>query len=212
MSIRNRFLSSTLFCLIAGGLGFAQGPGPGPGGPGGPGGQVWGRPPMEHTFHDQRFGRWWNNPRVAQAVGLSDDQKKQMDGIFQQHRLNLIDLKASLEKQEVMMHPMIEADNPSESQVLAQIDKIAQARAELEKADARMLFDIRKVLTADQWQKLKAFHEQHRDEMMRRDRDGRSPDRWKGGPGSRPDGTGPDGAGSPPPPPGPQDGPAQPPL
>lgn len=111
-------------------------------------------PPMEHTFHDEHFGRWWNNPRVAQAVGLSDDQRKQMDAIFQQHRLNLIDLKASLEKQEVMMHPMIEADNPSESQVLAQIDKIAQARAELEKADARMLFDIRKVLTADQWQKL----------------------------------------------------------
>jgi TonB family protein len=39
---------------------------------------------------------------------------------------------------------------------VAQIDKIAQARAELEKANARMLLGIRRVMTADQWQKLKA--------------------------------------------------------
>jgi hypothetical protein len=34
---------------------------------------------------------------------------------------------------------------------------VAQARAELEKANARMLLGIRRVMTADQWQKLKAL-------------------------------------------------------
>src|ERR1700744_5031073 len=168
----SKWICAGLFCLVGSGLAFAQGPGGLDGARGF--GDHPGGPPMERTFHDGEFGRWWNNPKIAQAIGPTDDQKKKMDDTFQQHRLHLIDLEANLEKAQVQMHPLIEADQPDETQVLAQIDKVAQARAELEKADARMLFDIRKTLTADQWQKLKALHEQHRAEMMRRD----------GGPGS----------------------------
>lgn len=133
---------------------------------------------MERTFHDGRFGRWWNNPEMAQKLGITDQQKKQMDDIFLQHRLKLIDLNANLEKQETLLHPLIEADQPDETRILAQIDTVAQARAELEKANARMLFDIRKALTPDQWQKLKAMREEHHDGAMKRD--------WRGpgGPGS----------------------------
>jgi protein CpxP len=195
---RSKWVFATIFCLASSGLAMAQAPADGPGGHDG-----WGRPPMERAFHDGQFGRWWDNPRIAQAIGLTDDEKKNMDDIFQQHRLNLIDLHANLEKQEVQMQPMIEADQPDEAQTLAQIDKVAQARAELEKANARMLFDIRKTLTPDQWQKLKALHAQHRDDMMRRGPDGQ---KGRGGPGAwhqhqgSPDGQGPQNG--PPPPQG----------
>jgi Spy/CpxP family protein refolding chaperone len=128
---------------------------------------------MERTFHDGQFGRWWDNPHMALALSLTDDQKKKMDDIFQQHRLNLIDLHAALEKQEVLMQPMIEADQPDEAQTLAQIDKVAQARAELEKANARFLLAIRGKLTTDQWKQLQA------------DRAARPHPDWnKGGPGA----------------------------
>ena len=40
--------------------------------------------------------------------------------------------------------------------MLAEIDRVAQIRAELEKANARMLLGLRRVLTQDQWQKLQA--------------------------------------------------------
>lgn len=171
---RNKLILSTVFCLAVSGLAQAQGPG----GPGGPMGED--RPPMERAFHDGHFGRWWNDPRLAQQLGLSDDQKHKMDDIFLQHRLKLIDLNANLEKQEVLLRPMIEADQPDETKVLGQIDAIAQARAELEKANARMLFDIRKVLTADQWKKLRAMREEHRPMEMRR-----GPGGDHGGPGGR---------------------------
>jgi protein CpxP len=164
MKHTSKLIFATLVSLAVSGLAVAQGPG----GPDG-GDHGMGRPPMERTFHDGQFGRWWDNPRISTAIGLTDDEKKKMDDIFQQHRLNLIDLHAALEKQEVLMQPLIEADQPDEAETLAQIDKVAQARAELEKANARMLFDIRKTLTPDQWQKLKALHAQHRDEMGRRD-------------------------------------------
>jgi Spy/CpxP family protein refolding chaperone len=158
-----------------------------------------GAPPMERSFRAGGPGRWWDNPNVAQQVGVTDDQKKKMDDIFQQHKVQLIDLKAALEKQEAVMQPLIEADQPDEGKILSQIDAIAQARAELEKANARMLFGIRTVLTPDQWKKLRTMaqngpHRMDRGDGMRK---------WGPRPGagqSAPGQTGPDG-GAPPPPP-----------
>ena len=70
------------------------------------------------------------------------------------------------------------ADQPDEGKIVGQIDRVAQARAELEKANARMLLAIRQVLTPEQWKKLQ--EEQPRG------------GRGQGGPG---------GPGGPPPPP-----------
>jgi len=144
---------------------FAQGPGGGfDGGPGmGPH-----RPPMERAMgprgeRGHEFGRWWDNPRIAEKLKLTDTQRKAMDDIYQQHRLTLVDLHATLEKAELQMEPMISADTPDEGKILSQIDRVAQSRAELEKANARMLLDIRKQLTPDQWKQMKADRAAHRE-------------------------------------------------
>ena len=177
------------------------------GGPGGPGGSD---APMERPFRGmgQGHARWWNNPRLAQQVGLTDDQKKKMDDIFQQHRLKLIDLDAAVQKQEAIMQPLIEADQPDETKILAQIDAIAQARADLEKDRARMLFSIRQTLTPDQWKKLRELVKQRpREEGEGRRRDDSGRGYGQGGYGRGPDGGSPRGQ-QPPPPTG---APAQPP-
>ena len=130
-----------------------QGRGPGMGmgrGYGAPSPQP-GRGPMERGM-----GRWWKNPEMVEKLGVTADQQKKMDDIFQQHRLKLIDVTAAVEREEVTLQPMMEADQPDEARIVAQIDKVAQARAELEKANARMLLGIRRVLTPDQWKKLQA--------------------------------------------------------
>ena len=105
----------------------------GPGGPGGPGGALRLGPP----------GRWWDDPEFVKKLGLSDDQQKKMDDIFNSARLKLIDLFAAVQKEEAIMEPLVAADPPDENKLLAQIDRVAQARAELEKANARMLLGIR---------------------------------------------------------------------
>jgi Spy/CpxP family protein refolding chaperone len=115
------------------------------------------RPPMERSFRGRERGRWWTDPALAKKLNLTEDQQKRMDTIFQESRLKLIDLRASLQKQEVILRPLLEADQPNEGQVLAQIDKVAQARAELEKANARMLLGLRSVLTLDEWKQLQAM-------------------------------------------------------
>lgn len=114
------------------------------------------RPPMERAFHGGPPGRWWMDPMLVQKLGLTADQQKRIDTLFQQSRLKLIDLSAGVQKEEALLEPLLEADRPDESQVLAQIDRVAQARAELEKANARMLLGFRGVLTLEQWKKLQS--------------------------------------------------------
>jgi Spy/CpxP family protein refolding chaperone len=54
-----------------------------------------------------------------------------------------------------MLEPLVENASPGdEAKILAQIDRVADARADLEKANARMLLAIREVLTPEQWSKL----------------------------------------------------------
>ena len=87
-------------------------------------------------------------------MGLSADQRKNLNDILQQHRLKLIDLDAALQKEEVTLEPLVSAEQPDDAKVLAQVDRVAQARAELEKANSRMLWQVRRVLTPDQWKLL----------------------------------------------------------
>ena len=147
--------------VLGWGVAFCQEGGPPPqngpaesGGPPPPDGR---RPPtMEHGFRLGPHGRWWNNPELAQKLGLTADQQKRMEAVFQQNRPSLMDLSAGLRKEETAMEPLLAADQPDEGKVLAQIDRVAQARAELEKANARMLLGLRRVLTSEQWKTLQA--------------------------------------------------------
>ena len=118
---------------------------------GGPGGEM-----MPRMHGPGIEGKWWTNTDLAKKLNLTDQQVQQMEQTYQQNRLKLIDQVAAVQKQEVMLEPMLEADRPDEAQVLAQIDKVAQSRAELEKTHARMLLGIRQVLSAEQWKQLKA--------------------------------------------------------
>jgi Spy/CpxP family protein refolding chaperone len=112
-------------------------------------------PPLERAL-GVPGGKWWTRPEMAQKLGLTAEQIKKMDDTFQQYRLKLIDLNAAVQREETIMEPLVAAEQPDEAKIVAQIDKVAQARAELEKANARMLLGIRRLLTPEQWNKLKA--------------------------------------------------------
>jgi Spy/CpxP family protein refolding chaperone len=136
------------------GIGRGMGRGSGPGQPS----PFAARAPIERGLQVGPGGRWWNNPDMVQKLNLNSDQQKKMDDIFQQNRLKLIDLNATLQKDEITLEPLMASESPDEAKILAQIDRVAQARAELEKANARFLLGIRRVLTQEQWKKLQAEH------------------------------------------------------
>jgi periplasmic protein CpxP/Spy len=171
-----RLILAVAGVLMAGGLAVAQGPGGGGMGPGF--GQH--RPPMERSFGAGAHGQWWNNPNVVKQLTLTDDQRKAMDGIMQDHRMKLVDLQANLQKAEITLGPLMKADTPDRGAIESQIDKVVSARAELEKANARFLLDIRMQLKPDQWKQLETMHQNR---MGHEHMDGRGRDGWgQGGP------------------------------
>ncbi|MGE5113064.1 MAG: Spy/CpxP family protein refolding chaperone [Acidobacteriaceae bacterium] len=127
----------------------AQGPGPMPQGRGpehmGP------MPPM----HGMAGGSWWKNSEVAEKLKLTDQQKQQLESTFLDYRLKLVDLRADVERQELKLQPLMDADQVNEAQVSSQLDAVIAARGKLEKTNAMMMISMRKVLTADQWKQLR---------------------------------------------------------
>jgi periplasmic protein CpxP/Spy len=153
----------SLACLLCIGLGAGVALGQQGGSPANGSGDTKGpppmegrRPPMERAFHLGPHGRWWNNPEFAQKLGLNADQQKKMEAVFEQSRPALMDLSGTVHKEETAMEPLLAADQPDEGKILAQIDRLAQARAELEKANGRMLLGLRRLLTPEQWKTLQA--------------------------------------------------------
>ena len=105
-------------------------------------------------FHGRGMGQWWKNPEIAQRIGLTDQQTQRLDKIALDGRLKMIDLRADLEKEQVILGPMLQVYHPDEAQVLAQVDKVSQARAALEKQRVETMLATRNVLSEEQWKKL----------------------------------------------------------
>jgi hypothetical protein len=100
---------------------------------------------------------WWTNAALVRQLGISDDQKKKIELVFEQYRATLIQNKADLEKEEATLARMLEAD-PLESPKLisAQIDRVVLERGGMERTNSRMTLDMRQVLTRQQWMQLQS--------------------------------------------------------
>lgn len=103
-------------------------------------------------------GRWWDDKSFAKSLKLRPDQQSRMDSIFEQNRSALIARYQSLQQAESQMEEISRSPNPDEATLFSGIDRVAQARAELEKATTHYLLQIRKEMDADQLQRL----EKHR--------------------------------------------------
>jgi Spy/CpxP family protein refolding chaperone len=105
----------------------------------------------------QEMGKWWQNSEVAKKLQLGDNQITQLDQIFYEHRVNLIDYGAEMEKQDLKLQTLLDADVPNEGQVEAQVDQVLTARGKLEREFTMMNLDLRKVLSLEQWRQLKSL-------------------------------------------------------
>jgi len=141
-----------VFCAAAGLMWGQQAAPPEP-----PPGQPGVEPRMGRGAMRPRLdGKWWDNPETAKRVGITAEQQKKMDDVFHLSRLKLIDLTAALQKEEVVMDGLMQNPQLDDAKILPVADRIAEARAELEKTNVRMLLGIRHVLTPEQWTKVEA--------------------------------------------------------
>lgn len=168
-----------IMCLVAG-LIFApatavlaQAPPPPPpagpgghGGPGGPGGmnRPGGSGPASpdatsaaSTHNALQFGpvgRWWDNRSVAQQIGLSREQQKKMDTIFNANKPAILDSYKAFLKAQSELDRVNKDSSTDKAKIFAAVDAVNQARSTLQKATLVMLMQIREQMDSAQIEKL----------------------------------------------------------
>jgi Spy/CpxP family protein refolding chaperone len=91
-------------------------------------------------------GRWWDDKSYTRSLKLRPEQQARMDAIFEQNRATLTAHYDDLRQAETQMDQLSKAPVLNETALFAQIDRVKQARAELDKAYTHMLLQIRKEL------------------------------------------------------------------
>jgi Spy/CpxP family protein refolding chaperone len=110
-----------------------------------------------HMMMRHEMGKWWQKPDVVSKLQLSDAQVSQLDQAFYNHKMKLIDYGADMEKQDLKLQNLLDADQPGESQVSAQVDQVLAARGKLEREFTMMNLNLRKQLSLEQWRQLKTM-------------------------------------------------------
>lgn len=106
-------------------------------------------------------GEFWTNPEVAAQIGMTPDQVHRIADTYLQGTLKLIQLDANLQMEEAKLEPMLGATPLDTNATLAQIERIADDKAAIDKADARLAFALRATLTPEQLAKMQASRAHH---------------------------------------------------
>jgi Spy/CpxP family protein refolding chaperone len=103
------------------------------------------------------MGKWWQNADIVKKLQITDAQISQLDQIFLDHRMRLIDYGAEMEKQDLKLQTLLDDDVPNEAQINTQVDQVLDSRGKLEREYTTMNLDLRKVLSLAQWRQLKSI-------------------------------------------------------
>ena len=99
-------------------------------------------------------GAWWMNTALMQRLGITDEQRAKIERTFDNHRQAILSTTALLEKEEAQLERLLNILPVDRNAVFSQIDRVIQARSEVERANALMTLEMREHLTRSQWEQL----------------------------------------------------------
>jgi Spy/CpxP family protein refolding chaperone len=101
--------------------------------------------------------KWWQSDLYKRELGLTVEQSRRLEDIFQAAVPNLRIQKKALDQAETEFERLVEKGD--DSAVMEQVGRVEIARAELNKSRTMMLLRMRRALTTDQWAKFTALHQ-----------------------------------------------------
>jgi Spy/CpxP family protein refolding chaperone len=101
--------------------------------------------------------KWWQSDHYKKELGLTPEQTRRMEEIFQKAMPQLKVQKSALDEAEAKFERLVERGE--DAAVMDQINVVEAARAELNKGRTLMLYGMRKVMTGNQWAKFTALHQ-----------------------------------------------------
>ena len=105
----------------------------------------------------QQGFKWWQSDHYKKELGLTAEQTRRMEEIFQKAMPQLKVQKSALDAAEEKFGRLVEKGE--DAAVMEQINVVEAARADLNKGRTLMLYSMRKAMTRDQWGKFTALHQ-----------------------------------------------------
>jgi Spy/CpxP family protein refolding chaperone len=110
--------------------------------------------------HESPLGIW-QNPKMVQELGLTDEQAKGLREADFAHREKQLQLKSKLDGLHLEMEKLFSADPVNESDILQLAQKISELKGKLFVQRIESRLTVGKLLTSDQLKKLKIFDLHH---------------------------------------------------
>ena len=98
--------------------------------------------------------KWWQAEPIIKELGLTQDQTRRLEDVWQKALPQLKAHKTTLDAAEAAFERLIERGDPA---AMEQINVVETARAELNKSRSLMLWNMRQLLTREQWAKFTAM-------------------------------------------------------
>ena len=101
--------------------------------------------------------KWWQSDQYRRDLGLTTEQSRRLEEIFQAAVPTLKAHKKALDLAEAEFERLMERGD--DGSVMDQVERVEAARAELNKSHTMMMLRMKRVLTPDQWAKFTALHQ-----------------------------------------------------
>lgn len=110
-------------------------------------------------------GRWWENPKIASELQLTEKQKQDLDTIFKRQRVEMLDMRSNQEKSRYKLEDIMEANTLDRNAAKAEFKNLQAMRTQFAEKRFDFLLDVRETLGAEKFKLLKNFF---KEQMPRR--------------------------------------------
>jgi len=97
----------------------------------------------------------WKDPELVAKIGLTDNQRDQVKGLFREMERKRIELRAQLQLKELELREAMEGPKVDEGRVRKLVGEIGSIRTDLHLSKVNQELGLRKILTPEQQEKLR---------------------------------------------------------
>lgn len=104
-------------------------------------------------------GRWWRIPYFSEQLSITEQEKDELDKLFDHNRNRLAELKKQMEQERVELTRLMEEEHHlNENAAVVQMKKLENTRTVLAATRFSYSLEVRKLLGHDRFQQLKTIY------------------------------------------------------
>ena len=103
-------------------------------------------------------GRWWHIPYFVEQLEITDEQKDELDKLFDYNRNRLAELKKQMEQERSELVKAFDQEHLNESTAITGMKKLENTRTLLAATHFSYSLELRKMLGHEKFQRLKTLY------------------------------------------------------